>query len=386
MAEARMEDFNIISTNYFKDGYFVGRDDAGHTVVIKQTLLPVNGSVTLEGQWKDHPKYGHQFVADRLFYKEAKDVIPLLLANGYLTGIRMEKSKEMIKTLGTRLFEILNAAVEDPPQNVEWKGQQLPADFVLMQVKGIKQATAKEILISWKAKRQFVESAVVAVQCGLTPRQYHEAINTIGHDVFMEQVLHFPYKLSKMDHFDWKTVDSIAQLSWPGKDKVDHDSPTRYAAALRSVLDDTYRNGNMAITAKSAIEGVTQLAHPHKNLIESITPIMDDEDLAIWDNDKVKYFSLQSNIKMEAQTAEWLKEIWENKEGHNYSVDDIDSFAPEGLILSDEHKGYSIFSTKQQCHHSNGWAWRGKNNFIPVYIVEYTRSRPVILHSLRPNW
>ena len=51
-------------------------------------------------------------------------------------------------------------------------------------------------------------------------------------------------------------------MEWPGKQKIDHDDPRRYAAAVREALRQAYQEGHMALNETDALERARRLARP----------------------------------------------------------------------------------------------------------------------------
>lgn len=299
-----LHEVTILKQRHFdeKTGFYIATLGTGDSIKVNGAILPVTGDVTVLGYWNDDPKYGRQLIAKQIYFKDPAAATAILLANGFLTGIKRSKALQISITLGSRIFEILEACIQDDPkdQNVEWRGQVLPASFVLMSVKGIGPSVYEQVIASYRKRRTHLGSAVIAIQAGLNMRQYRAALQEIGNDALIEYINKEPYKLSVVSWFNWETVDAIAQLKWEGKTPVPHDSPARLAAAMREVIHrQNSDDGHMSMPIIPAITEARKLATPNVDLWKTIADKTKEEGLLTLKSEGVEWITTKKLFDME---------------------------------------------------------------------------------------
>lgn len=226
------KEIEIDDVRYYENQWFVATTMEGE-IVTGESIVRPSGKMLIE-YTPDSYKGEKQLKISRIFYKSTEAILSVLLASGFLKGIKRSKSVILAETLKDRLFEVLDAAVDG--KAIDWGGQMTYAPDILMNVKGIKSVTMRLILASWANKKGQAQAAMLAIRTGLSARQYKVAIDAYGFGDFVHVLTNNPYSLTSLPYFSWKDVDPIAQLEWPGKKKVPFDSPTRAAAAVREVL------------------------------------------------------------------------------------------------------------------------------------------------------
>lgn len=297
-----------------KSGYYVAQTDEGPKVVIPGAIMPFVGPVTVMGEYKrGSAKYGSelQLEATKVFFKNPEDAINVLVANGFLTGIKKNKAQAVISTLGVRIFEVLDKCIEEKleDQFIEWNGQRVHSHSLLQKVKGIGPVVVNQIMDSYRGKKHKLGYSIVAVQAGLTMSQFQSALSSVGGQKMVELIMSSPYKLTTIEGFDWETVDIIAQLSWAGKTPIPHDDPGRLAAAVRHIIDQHKQRGHMAMDVNMCLQQANQLATPSVSLWEAIQPNLTEEGLVTIKVGEQNMITTKLVYEMENETAQKIAQI-----------------------------------------------------------------------------
>ena len=212
--------------------FFVAETTEGE-IVTGECIVEPSGKIVIDYVLSSY-KGEAQLKTSKLYFQDTTAIRKMLLASGFLSGIKENKAIALEDYLEDRLFEVLDACCED--KTVNWYGADIPAINVLKSIKGIKNVVSSQIINSWAKRRGQAQSAMLAIRCGLSPRQYREAILVLGHDGLINAVITDPYSLTTISGFGWHDVDTIAQMEWEGKTRIPFDSPTRIAAAARESL------------------------------------------------------------------------------------------------------------------------------------------------------
>lgn len=231
-------------------GFFVAdiRHGVDRIAVTGNTMFLQPGTkVAVSGQWENNARYGMQLKASSIALTDHSGAMKLLLASGFLSHIKAHMAEVVSNTFGAETFAKLDEAIEDPNR--------------LRVVKGIGPINCHAIVDSWKKERHWAQSALLSIRVGLNMRQAKDAWGKFGHK--LEATINDnPYLLTQLHGISWQRADEIAALEWPGKQKIDHDDPKRYVAALREVLKRAYVDGDMALTEEDALTRAEELAKP----------------------------------------------------------------------------------------------------------------------------
>ena len=383
MTDNSYQDFDISKKEkpiYFnvKTGFYIARTDRG-PLVVQSVVMPVQGMVTAYGTWVDDSRFGKQFKAEKIFFKDPQAALEIIMGSGFLSGIKAAKAVELVKSLGPRLFEVLDACVDGT--QVEWKGHNFPAEFVLLQVKGIGPVVSKQIIASWGEKRGDVRYAIVAVQAGLNMRQYRAAMHEIGGEKLADWILNNPYKLSQVSFFNWMTVDGIAQVEWKGKAKIEHNSVERLSAAVREVITRHSLEGHMAMPFERAMKEATILAEPTVNIWGTIEATAKEEGLYTF-NSSGDMITTKQLFEIERKTAERIVLLKNAKTQMKIDADiDADAYSP--YPLTPEQKTAVMMALTENVSVITGGPGTGKTTTINVilnimdeYRITYTLCAP----------
>jgi exodeoxyribonuclease V alpha subunit len=321
---------------FWRDNFFIAKDDEDKSYK-GNAIFPPAGDVQLLGTWKTDPKYGPTFVVKHVFYENEVQVIKMLLASGFIEGIREGKAEAVVDRFGKDLFMLLDAALDAPEAMIKYKGDIAVPDTILMKTPGIGPVVLKWMKESWQLHRSEVNVAIIGIRAGLTGTQYKNAIQQLMASDLIEAILHNPYSLTVVRGIDWETVDAIAQLEWDGKDKITHDDPNRLAAAVREILRRGKNEGHMCMNFMPAIEQAHALAEERMIWIK----IQDDLEkhglvtLGMAENHLPQKIALRSLYDIEKGTAEMLASLMKAP-GKPFDASQIDiaKYAPFKLGMA----------------------------------------------------
>ena len=253
-------------------GWFVGRTGRGNVVGVSQPKPPVNTPLTLFGYWKDDPKWGRQFRVNAIKYSSSRGAILALLKGGFIKYVKDSMAETIADTLGDTVFSVLNGALEGDADSI--------ARFNA--IKGVGKVTGPAILESWRQNRHWAQNALVCIRAGLTLHQSKQATIRFGEDL-KDIIFNNPYKLTVIRGITWETVDRIAQETWEDKQPIPHDSPHRYAAAVREALRQGYGDGHVCLPYDMAMKSAKELATPSNadTFEEIVMDIAKDEEIVL---------------------------------------------------------------------------------------------------------
>lgn len=194
------------------------------------SFVTAGETVTLRGQWVEHPKFGRQFdgVAIRTMPVDLDGLQGWLAENG--NGIGPVKAAKLVSRYG---MELLTAWHDDPAGVAAFTGV-TPAEIVAMADRWVKDAA--------KAAAQ-----TRLLAAGLTPAEADAVMAAFGTDA--PAVLDAdPYAvLGRVAGFGWKKADDLAaRLGVIGED------PRRLRGAVTSVAMDRYDQGDTCCAYRAA--------------------------------------------------------------------------------------------------------------------------------------
>lgn len=187
---------------------------------------------TFTGAWKNHPKFGKQFVFDKyelILPQSRKGIISYLATLAY--GVGWAKATKIVDTLGENCLELIK---ED--------------HGALGRVQGITGEQAEKIVE--KLNENVVLSELSALICkeGVTPRLAAQIYNQYGAES-INVVKNNPYILSdNMYRVGFVTADKVAQAVG-----VLPDSPYRIEAALEFALKSAMDDGHCYLPPQQLI-------------------------------------------------------------------------------------------------------------------------------------
>ena len=282
-------------------GWFVAETDDHVAVVGVCMPKPPTGMViSIEGSWQDSAKWGKQFRATAIRYEDVTMAILALLKGGFLKYVKDTLAESIVSKLGEETFTVLDLAVAND----------LSALKRFFAVRGIGKVTGPAILESWQKQRGWVHNALICIRAGLNMQQSKKAHLHFGEEL-PQVIRENPYRLSVIRGIGWETVDRIAQEEWPDKQPVPHDSPFRYAAAVREVLSRSHSDEHVCLPESMAVSQAAELATPadFNVFCETVESDAFDEDLRFVYLDGDKYVYTKESWDEENGIAENLKRL-----------------------------------------------------------------------------
>ena len=191
-----------------KDGIVVVVGPIGH--------LSLGVSLSMQGRYDAHPKFGKRFKVQQVLVDNPKTLTGLqrYLASGAVAGFGDELARRAVETFGLKLLQVLD---DDPEQ--------------LLQVKGIGKKRLEEIVGHWKRDRVGREVAVLLQGHGLGPAIVNRVVERYGERA-MAVITADPYRLAaEIPGVAFKTADQIARAVG-----IAANDPRRANAAVRWLL------------------------------------------------------------------------------------------------------------------------------------------------------
>ena len=225
--------FGVIKIEPFSD--YQQEDGSNVTVVgsIPESCMP-GMSVTIQGRWKTHEKYGQQLQATFINEErptQREDVIKYL-SSGFVKGFGPAMAEKVVDTLGADALDV----IDRNPQR-------------LLDVPGIGAKKLQDILQSWKRQSDQREIYVFLQKHGISATFSQKIYKRFGAktiDVLKEN----PYILAKeISGIGFKSADSIA-LSL----EISPTSSLRLMAGLNHVLLEASESGHCFLPRDSLVE------------------------------------------------------------------------------------------------------------------------------------
>lgn len=218
------------------NGYCVADIDCqGELITIVGTMhcLTPGETVTVQGDYKNHPVYGEQFSVSS-FEKTAPDSVDAIykyLASGMIKGVREGTAKKIIDAFGEDALKI----IESEPEK-------------LSEIKGISIKKAYEINGEYILQFGIRSLVMFLQQYDISPAYAVKAYKALGSDA-INKIKANPFILTKkVKGMGFKTVDKIAT-----KMGIDPLDPERIKAAIKYILLEYSSLGN-TYTLQSNVE------------------------------------------------------------------------------------------------------------------------------------
>jgi len=172
---------------------------------------------TFYGSFKEHPKFGKQFAAER-FKKEvpkSRQGIINYLSSDLFKGIGIKTAEAIVDKLGENTISLI---MTDP--------------FCLEKVKGLKKEKAKVIYDTIVAHQGLEQAIIVLNECGFGP-QLSMKIYQVYKEKTVEIVQNHPYQLVEtVDGIGFTRADELGRRLG-----ITFDHPERIRAALKYILE-----------------------------------------------------------------------------------------------------------------------------------------------------
>lgn len=344
--------------------------------------------ISFHGEFKSHPKYGHQFKASNYTVEHnAQELASIrLFLDNVTANIGPERSEAIIAHFGMETLSV----IEHQPER-------------LTEVTGIGKVLAAAIKNSWQENREkWTEERVVYSlraflgSLGLRERKIKKILEFFGgrESNAEDFIKKNPYCLVELDGFGFTTVDFIAR-----KLGIPESSPERLKAFILYLLDIICpSNGHLFLTSPEILEQIEKYCNENntKFMDRTITDFevfqiireLVEEDKIIYDNDRYVYSRRQFNF--ENDSASILTNIMEEKSDLIFLTKEkieeyIDVFEHEhGMSLSDEQKEALYYFAEKKVFVITGLPGTGKTTVLKA-IVNLAHSLGLTLTCMTPT-
>lgn len=218
--------------------------------------LSSGSHVRLHGTYKEHPRFGRQFVVD--FHEEMRPASRIGMI-GYIAqhfeGVGKTLAERVVKHFGDRTYEILDA---DPTR--------------VREVPGVGKKKAKRIAEMWKERRAVREATTFLLGFGVMPSQIERLLRQYG-DATIALVRANPFRLAdEIQGIGFKTADKIAQSLGMAK-----DAPERARAAILYLLSEALGTGHTLLPEHEALRRAQALEIGEERAKEAALTLVEEQ-------------------------------------------------------------------------------------------------------------
>lgn len=235
-----------------ENGYCVAAiNSKGEYITIVGTMyyLSPGESITLQGEFKEHPVYGEQFSVTS-FEKSAPNSIDSIykyLSSGMLKGIREGLAKKIIDAFGENSLDVIE---NDPEKLSEIKGISIKKAYEI----------SNEYILQFGLRTLVIFLQQYDIPATFAPKIY----KALGNDAISKIKIN-PFVLTKkIKGIGFKTVDNIAY-----KMGIEPNHPERIQAAVKYVLTDYTGYGNTYVARNNLIYATSRLLNCDETIVNN---------------------------------------------------------------------------------------------------------------------
>ena len=235
-----------------ENGYCVAAiNSKGEYITIVGTMyyLSPGESITLQGEFKEHPVYGEQFSVTS-FEKSAPNSIDSIykyLSSGMLKGIREGLAKKIIDAFGENSLDVIE---NDPEKLSEIKGISIKKAYEI----------SNEYILQFGLRTLVIFLQQYDIPATFPPKIY----KALGNDAISKIKIN-PFVLTKkIKGIGFKTVDNIAY-----KMGIEPNHPERIQAAVKYVLTDYTGYGNTYVARNNLIYATSRLLNCDETIVNN---------------------------------------------------------------------------------------------------------------------
>lgn len=195
---------------------------------------------TFYGEWKNHPRFGQQYAANRYERQAPKTAagVEKYLASGLFSGIGKKMAKRIVEHLGLDALTI----IADHPERLE-------------EIPGISSPRAKQIFDSVLEHRSLERAMVFLYDFGIGVNLALRIYQTYKHET-MTVLTDTPYRLIEdIQGIGFKRADEIARTTGISASSLDRVK----AACLFIVQEAGYSEGHVFLPKEEALDKALQL-------------------------------------------------------------------------------------------------------------------------------
>ncbi len=208
------------------------------TIVGNFASIQPGQTLQLEGDWREHPKYGSQFQVIK--YRESKPAtltgIEKYLGSGLIKGVGAATAKRIVAHFGTETLEV----IEHQPER-------------LSEVPEISQKRVKLIQAAWAEQRAIKDVMLFLQSHGISTAYAVKIFKQYGDDS-IATVTQNPYQLAaEVYGIGFVTADAIARSLG-----IDPGSEYRYRSGISQVLQEAASDGHCFLPQPELAERAVQ--------------------------------------------------------------------------------------------------------------------------------
>jgi exodeoxyribonuclease V alpha subunit len=271
-------------------------EDDTFSVKGSASMLKTGSTVSCDGVWERHPQFGTTLKAMLIteVLPTSLGAIEAYLAKAHIAGLGPKTAKLLVSHFQENVFDILDRFPER-----------------LLEVKGIKQKTARAIIDGWQARRA-VHTIMLFLQTHhVQPAMADKVYRRMGGEgitaeAIIDRIKRNPYIISDVRGIGFKTADEMAISLGISK-----DSPFRVIAGLAHTMDEQAASGHTMLPWATAIDKTSDLlaidaqdvaAHVRDELLQS-------EELECFEVDGLEYVALSRLRRSEERISTNLERL-----------------------------------------------------------------------------
>ena len=235
-------------------------------VTVTGPLADVHPGVTLsvQGEWKTHPKYGQQLEAASWTYSAPKDLAGIeLYLTHFCKGIGKTYAHKIVQQFGRKAIEVLDSHPEK-----------------LSQIRGIGKGRLKKIQDSWKKNKTIQDVMIFLQGHGITPGYATRIYSKYG-DTSIAVITKDPYRLAdEVRGIGFQMADKLA-LSLG----IDKDSFIRIRSGVLFALNQISNDGHVYATRNQLVRKAITLLDVDEVKLQATIDEMLKTDEVVKDGD-----------------------------------------------------------------------------------------------------
>ncbi len=239
--------------NNESNGYTVGIIETDDDVVTFTGLfssISLGEQIEVEGDWKDHPRYGKQFEVKnyKIIMPDSIEGIKKYLASGLIKGVGNATASKIVEEFGEDTFNILQYHPEE-----------------IMKVEGIGEKKAEKIVDSFREQLEIKEIMLYLQKYNISPSYGIKIYKEYGSET-IEKVKENPYRLtSDIYGIGFKLADKIAE-----KMGIDKKSEYRISAGVRYNLVESASDGHTYLPKDIVVKRASKTLDIEVKYVEAV--------------------------------------------------------------------------------------------------------------------
>ena len=220
-----------------------------HTITGIMPSIQPGESVSIEGNWKNHPKFGNQFEVVSYQVKAPSDLLGIqkYLESGLIRGIGPVYAERIVKKFGLDTIKIIDTTPNK-----------------LLQIEGIGKKRIEMIKENWE-EQKYIREVIIFLKSHLISPSYAQKIYKIYGEATITKIKENPFILAKeIDGIGFKTADNIAQ-----KIGITKENPLRIKSGIEYVLYELTNQGNTCYEKNDFFSLAEKILEVDKKIIEN---------------------------------------------------------------------------------------------------------------------